>query len=50
MFNDKIEIEAKVEHQETTPNDVARRIAFILLKAARKAKQDQPTEDKEQKE
>jgi phage terminase small subunit len=50
LFNDKVEIEATVEHKESTPNDVARRLAFILLKASRKAKQDQPTEDKEQTE
>lgn len=48
LFNDKIEIEAKVENHDATPNDVARRLAFILLRASRKAKQDQPTEDKEQ--
>lgn len=48
LFSDKVEIEAKVENHDTTPNDVARRLAFILLQASRKAKQDQPTEDKKE--
>lgn len=47
LFNDKLEIEAKVEHQESTPNDVARRLAFILLEASRK--QNQPDEKEPKK-
>jgi len=49
LFNDKIEIEAKVEHQESTPNDVARRLAFILLEASRKQQNPQPDDEKEPK-
>lgn len=35
LFNDKIEVEAKIETKDVTPNDVARRLAFMLLSAAR---------------
>lgn len=49
LFSDKIEVEAKIESKESTPNDVARRLAFILLGASRRAKEVQP-EDKEQTE
>ena len=50
LFNDKIEVEATVEHKDTTPNDVARRFAFILLSAAKQKTQPEakPTSDKEQ--
>lgn len=44
MFNDKIEIEAKVETKEASDNDVARRLAFLLLKAARDQQSNEPKE------
>lgn len=35
LFNDKVEIQATVEHKDVSQNDVARRLAFILLQASR---------------
>ena len=36
LFNDKIEIDARVESKDVSENDFARRLAFVLLQASRR--------------